>query len=78
VKVVILGSGEAGAWRSEDGAGQFLNLGRVVETEDRSMVRRNECAREENELVAKGETLPVLRQARWNATRLEAKRMTSR
>jgi hypothetical protein len=51
------------AIRGEDGVGQFLNLGRFVETEDRSRVRPNECAREEQELVAEGETLPVLGQA---------------
>jgi hypothetical protein len=69
VRVVILGSGELGD-PGEDGVGRFLNLGRFVETEDRSMVRPNECAGEEKELVARGETLPVLGQAGWNATRL--------
>ena len=77
VKMVILRSGELGD-PGEDAVGHVLKLGRFVETEDWSMVRPNECARQENEPVAKGETLPVLRQARCKATRLEAKRMTSR
>jgi hypothetical protein len=61
---MILGSGDRPELGDpgEDGVGQFLNLGRFVETEDPSMVRPNECAREEKELVAKGETLPVLGQ----------------